>query len=390
MSIIVSDLYCSDGKLSFKVESPFGSVPETLYFDVGTSGAGYINENYDCALVALIPLALLSGESIRLNGPVSIDLYENALEAIALFRAWYPSKTKPVSIFAELTYGSEQKASRVMSFYSGGVDSLFNIAGRVDDKVRGIDACVLVHGMDISIENSRLWNEVQSNLAENIKAIPDIEMICVETNARLFQPYGVDWTSTGFGPILGAISNFLSKGFGKAVIGSYGLYQELEAHASGPLIDRLWSSERVDIVHFSPRYNRLQKILSIKKTSPQLLKHLRVCWKNPNGKYNCGVCEKCLRTKTELHAARAENLTQAFGVYNLVEDLKYLRGNIPVDSYTSHFWRDLSRHVADKKVKAKIKQALIYYELLRYPNVFKDVLKKWLKAILKKNNIARG
>lgn len=390
MTIIVSDLHCTHGKLSFKVESPFGSVPDILYFDAGSSSDGYINKSYDCALVALIPLALMSGESIRLNGPVSIDLYENVLEAIALFRVWYPSKTKSVTIFAELTYGSEQKASRVMSFYSGGVDSLFNIAGRVDDKVREIDTCVLVHGMDIPLENKHLWNEVKSNLAENIKAIPDIEMICIETNARLFQPYGVDWTSTGFGPILGAISNFLSKGFGKAVIGSYGLYHELEAHASGPLIDRLWSSERVNIVHFSPRYNRLQKILSIKKTSPQLLKHLRVCWKNPNGKYNCGVCEKCLRTKTELHVAQAENLTQAFGVYNLVEDLKYLRGNIPADSYTSHFWIDLSQHVTDKKVKAKIQQALMYYQLLRYPNMLKGMVKKWLKVMLNSNGIARG
>lgn len=390
MSIIVSDLHCCDGKLSFKVETPFGLVPDTLYFDAGSSTTGYINESYDCALVALIPLALMCGENIRLNGPVSIDLYENALEAIALFRAWYPSKTKPVSIFADLTYDSDQKSSRVMSFYSGGVDSLFNIAGRIDDKVREVDACVLVHGMDISIENKHLWNEVQSNLAENIKTIPDIEMICVETNARLFQPYGVDWTSTGFGPILGAISNFLSKGFGKAVIGSYGLYHELEAHASGPLIDRFWSSERVDVIHYSPRYNRLQKILSIKNTSPQLLKHLRVCWKNPNGKYNCGVCEKCLRTKTELHAAQADSLTQAFGVYDLAQDLKYLRGNIPVDSYTSHFWRDLSQHVTDKKVKTKIQKALMYYELLRYPNIFKGMIKKWLKIILNKNSVARG
>jgi hypothetical protein len=32
---------------------------------------------------------------------------------------------------------------------------------------------------------------------------------------------------------------------------------------------------------------------------------LRVCWRNPKGAYNCGRCEKCLRTMISLHAAGA-------------------------------------------------------------------------------------
>jgi hypothetical protein len=33
--------------------------------------------------------------------------------------------------------------------------------------------------------------------------------------------------------------------------------------------------------------------------------HLRVCWKNPGGAYNCGRCDKCLRTMINLEAAGA-------------------------------------------------------------------------------------
>lgn len=36
------------------------------------------------------------------------------------------------------------------------------------------------------------------------------------------------------------------------------------------------------------------------------MEHLRVCWKNPDGAFNCGECEKCLRTRTNLRAGGAE------------------------------------------------------------------------------------
>jgi len=32
---------------------------------------------------------------------------------------------------------------------------------------------------------------------------------------------------------------------------------------------------------------------------------LRVCWENRGGRYNCGTCEKCLRTMAELYLAGA-------------------------------------------------------------------------------------
>lgn len=35
---------------------------------------------------------------------------------------------------------------------------------------------------------------------------------------------------------------------------------------------------------------------------PLALRHLRVCWEKDEGTYNCGRCEKCLRTMTSLHA----------------------------------------------------------------------------------------
>ena len=35
------------------------------------------------------------------------------------------------------------------------------------------------------------------------------------------------------------------------------------------------------------------------------MQNLRVCWRNPDGAYNCGQCDKCLRTMVNLYLADA-------------------------------------------------------------------------------------
>jgi hypothetical protein len=47
---------------------------------------------------------------------------------------------------------------------------------------------------------------------------------------------------------------------------------------------------------------RIDKVLAIARNETAL-KHLRVCWQNPHGAYNCGRCEKCMRTMVALKLA---------------------------------------------------------------------------------------
>ena len=46
--------------------------------------------------------------------------------------------------------------------------------------------------------------------------------------------------------------------------------------------------------------------------SPVALEHLRVCWENLEGAYNCGRCEKCIRTMVNLTVAGALDRCQTF------------------------------------------------------------------------------
>jgi hypothetical protein len=60
-----------------------------------------------------------------------------------------------------------------------------------------------------------------------------------------------------------------------------------------------FSSHRLVVEPYGWGTQRVDKVAAI-ASSPVAMAHLRVCWRNEEGAFNCGKCEKCVRTKTEL------------------------------------------------------------------------------------------
>ena len=73
---------------------------------------------------------------------------------------------------------------------------------------------------------------------------------------------------------------------------------------SHPLLDPLWSTEDIEFTHDGCEALRSAKIKAIAR-APLALSTLRVCWANEQAEYNCGRCEKCLRTMIALHVVGA-------------------------------------------------------------------------------------
>jgi len=81
-------------------------------------------------------------------------------------------------------------------------------------------------------------------------------------------------------------------------------YRDLLPLGSHPILDPLWSTETMEIVHDGCEATRPEKVARL-ATCDLALKTLRVCWENRDGAYNCGKCRKCLSTMVNLHLVGA-------------------------------------------------------------------------------------
>ena len=127
-----------------------------------------------------------------------------------------------------------------------------------------------------------------------------------------------------------------------ALIGSYARYKDAIPHSSSPLVDPMWSCDEQSVRHFSARVDRQEKITTIIENSPELLKELRVCWRNPGDTYNCGECEKCLRTQMGFLIGGGSDFATSFRKTIEPKDLRRLKlPSRSASQYAWVFWRDL-------------------------------------------------
>jgi len=120
-------------------------------------------------------------------------------------------------------------------------------------------------------------------------------LVAVETNHF---PFGYRYNlsrNLSQGGALASVAHLL--GFPRTLIPSSYAYHQLFPLGSHPLVDPLWSTEGVEIVHDGGEATRVDKIRTI-AGEPRALANLRVCFRDMN--VNCGRCLKCLRTMIPL------------------------------------------------------------------------------------------
>jgi hypothetical protein len=129
-------------------------------------------------------------------------------------------------------------------------------------------------------------------------------VVPLATNARDFlRPF--DWDRYGFGLMQAAVTAALAEALHTMFVPSGGrpfAEMAVKPFSGGPEVLAHWSSGPVEIVYDPLHVTRAEKIRYL-ASSPLALAHLRVCWENRDGRYNCGRCEKCLRTMLSLRVA---------------------------------------------------------------------------------------
>lgn len=281
---------------------------------VRTTDATVLAGGGDVALAALLLPAMRVGEPLTIDGDVSprllrsADRIQDVLVTWDRFLRprpddrWYARVTIEANArAADVDPGSFAPSGRgVACLFTGGVDSFHAVIAHR----QRIDALVYVHGFDVEIDDHALRSEVTTRLRA---AAADLDLPLVELESDL-RHHGdrcwVGWPDY-HGAAFGAVAHALADRFERLLVPATHTYAHLEGLGSHPMLDPLWSSERVEIEHVGAAATRVDKIRVLDEV-PAARRHLRVCWENRDGRYNCGRCEKCIRTGVAIRAAGVE------------------------------------------------------------------------------------
>lgn len=286
--------YGGDFRLSFRFPIAFENV---------------LTSRADPFLAALLPAAVANQQPLVLEAPVSWRLLEQVHQQMEIWN-WRTPTWKPVPVEADPSH-AQRRGDAVGSFFSGGIDSFYTLLKNHDleQGSHKISHLLCVRGFDIRYDNSEVFDRVADRL-EPVAEEVGVQLIRIQTNMRELTDRFVGWQYHQMGAGLAAVGLCLGPLLHRVLIpaGDTALLSFLVA-PSNPISDPLWSTDETEFVHDGCEASRLQKIRWRIADSDLALGHLRVCYANykpdTNTAWNCGQCEKCLRTMSLLEAAGA-------------------------------------------------------------------------------------
>ena len=350
---VVSDIRHSNGEYSFTVAGPLGEHRVRFWGDLGDDPA--VPRSEPALAVALLPAMAVGGE-LSVPGPLSPRLrrvlpdVQAILSRIATESALMTHSLQPVEVTTrppgEDPGPPDARPTGVGCFFSGGVDSWQALLDNPD-----VTDAIYVHGFDIPIDRPDVSAVVESRQVEAV-ARQGRRLRVVRTNLRDLVDPSADWV-IAHGPAMAAVALLLSPSCGRALVPSTNTYARPSARGSHPLLDHLWSTESCRIEHYGAYLTRPRKIEQVAECQ-DALDVLRVCWRQVD-RYNCGECEKCLRTMVTLEALGALERCPAFSApinLDLIASLQFRDPELPI------FWRENLELVHQREASTDLSEAI--------------------------------
>jgi hypothetical protein len=270
-----------------------------VYFSFPSAFEGFIlRDAADPFVPALLLPSMAAGEELELVPPVSPRLLASLGRVQDIFGCWFPLLRKvEVRARGELK-PPDTMGTGVGTLFSGGVDSFYTLL----TSLKGYPGCLPVshllymQGLETPLEKSKGLDQSRRR-AEEIAAAMGKTLIRGETNLRTH--FSLDYEYVYHGPALLSSALALSAGLKCIVVPSSYAYDQLCPSATHPLLDPLWSTERMEVLHDSCAPRRADKLALVGR-DPIAQQYVRVCLRNDGGPYNCGRCRKCVRTMAML------------------------------------------------------------------------------------------
>lgn len=179
---------------------------------------------------------------------------------------------------------------RTVSFFSGGIDGTHTYL----KEKHNIDDLLFVRGIDIQLDNGALYDDAYRRNQQFLNS-EGRDLVAAASNIRyLGHRHKISWNSWN-GAGLASIA--MAAGYKHCLIASGKSYADFFPDGSSYVSDHLLSSAGCHIEHHGAGAARVEKTAVI-AANPGALSILRVCWQDKD--YNCGDCEKCLRTMVAL------------------------------------------------------------------------------------------
>jgi hypothetical protein len=285
-----------------------------------------------------------------------------------IYASWISGSSRPQLSFETSSIpGTAGKGTS--AFFSGGVDSLYTLIQHRDE----IDNLIFVHGFDIPLADAAVFARTEIKLRE-VAEIFGKPLILVRTNMHWDRPrLPCNW-GMYCGAAMAAVAHALAPNHNKVFIAPSRSYPDLYPWGSHPLLDPLWSTETLEIDHDGGEL-RIEKLRAIIQY-PEALDRLRVCWEYP-GKFNCGICEKCIRTMLGLRVLGVERC-DAFPDTLHPSNVRAMQ----LSRDTVMLWRELLRPSLPSGLTAAVQSAIHSYESGLPPRTGKPTqeIKRWMYA----------
>jgi len=298
--------------------------------------------------LGLLP-AMLAGEDLEVDAPVSARLADAVPTIAAIYAAWDPRLRFPKLTCAAVTNAGTPPAG-TGCFFSRGADSMLSAAvARTRPAplthLVFVDGFEMTHSPPTAAAKLRIAGEAAERLG--------LPLIPVATDARVFTDRFWKWENM-HGSVLAGVGLALGGGLGRVVIPSTDSVASLVPYGSSPLVDPLYSSERVALFHDDVTLTRAGKVAALVAERPDLLPFLKVCFEEDRSD-NCGRCGKCLITMAALAAAGGLSLATQFPP---VIDVARIRGLSCTPIQSRLHWLAVARALPPGALRDAIATAL--------------------------------
>ena len=288
---------------------------QEVYFETTAEYGDDLCPNPNSWLLCSALAAMRYGEKrIAIDAPISPEIKDGLINSMKCLINWHGGDRQVISIEAPIATETlyPNKEPRAAGLFSGGIDALAMVRDNhlnfAAGHPRRIQDGILVYGVlegELEQENERdpsFQNVI--NAVTTMAHDAGISLIQVYTNAYAhFRDLDRDYSFWRFeyhGSFLAAIAHAFAPRFTVASIASTYDFANLEPWGSHPLLDPLYSTTDLQVRHENAALSRLEKTRLVGEWDVAL-KQLRVCNEKESykeGNYNCGNCEKCVRTMT--------------------------------------------------------------------------------------------